>query len=106
MQTGDDEFRVPPSIRALLAARIDQLGSGERAVVEAAAVEGRMFQRSAVASLVSKEVRQEVGSHLLALVRRELVRADRTDFPGDDGFRFVHVLVCDAAYEAIPKQRR
>ena len=105
MQTGEDEFRVPPSIQALLAARIDQLGSGERAVVEAAAVEGRMFHRSAVASLVSNP-RQQVGSHLLALVRRELVRADRADFSGDDGFRFVHILVRDAAYEAIPKQRR
>jgi class 3 adenylate cyclase/tetratricopeptide (TPR) repeat protein len=107
MQTGDDELRVPPSIQALLAARIDQLGRpGERAVVEAAAVEGRMFQRSAVVSLVSKDVRPEVGSHLLALVRRELVRADRAEFPGDDGFRFVHILVREAAYDAVPKQRR
>jgi class 3 adenylate cyclase/tetratricopeptide (TPR) repeat protein len=100
------ELLVPPSIQALLAARIDHLEAGERSVVEAAAVEGRMFQRSAVASLVSDGVRQDVGSHLLALVRKELVRADRAEFPGDDGFRFAHILIRDAAYEAVPKQRR
>jgi class 3 adenylate cyclase/tetratricopeptide (TPR) repeat protein len=105
-ERGGGELLVPPSIRALLAARIDHLEAGERSVIEAAAVEGRMFQRSAVISLVSEDVRQDVGSHLLALMRKELVRADRAEFPGDDGFRFAHILIRDASYEAVPKQRR
>jgi predicted ATPase len=100
------ELAVPPSIQALLAARIDNLDADERAVVEAAAVEGRTFQRGAVTSLVAEDVRTDVGSHLLALVRKELIRSDRAIFPGDDGFRFAHILIRDAAYESVPKQRR
>lgn len=42
----------------------------------------------------------------MALVRKELVRPDRSEFPGDDGFRFAHMLIRDAAYEGIPKSRR
>jgi class 3 adenylate cyclase/tetratricopeptide (TPR) repeat protein len=97
---------APPSIQALLAARIDRLEPGERSVVEAAAVEGRAFHQGAVAALVGDEVRSAVGSHLLALVRKQFVRADRATFPGDDGFRFAHILIRDAAYEAVPKKRR
>jgi tetratricopeptide (TPR) repeat protein len=42
----------------------------------------------------------------MALVRRRLVRPDRAAPPGDDGFRFEHVLIRDAAYASIPKARR
>ena len=34
---------VPPTIQALLAARLDRLGADERAVIERAAVEGKVF---------------------------------------------------------------
>jgi hypothetical protein len=47
-----------------------------------------------------------VGPRLAALVRRELIRPDRPLLPGDDGFRFCHLLVRDAAYEALPKATR
>ena len=41
-----------------------------------------------------------------ALVRKELVRPDRTQLPGDDAYRFRHLLIRDAAYEALPKSTR
>ena len=41
---------VPPTLHALLAARIDRLGPSERAVVEAASVIGRSFGGAAVSS--------------------------------------------------------
>jgi tetratricopeptide (TPR) repeat protein len=44
--------------------------------------------------------------HLQALVRKELVRPDRAAFPGEDAFRFRHLLIRDAAYEAMPKELR
>ena len=47
-----------------------------------------------------------VGAHLLALVRKEFVRPDRSAFAGDDGFRFRHVLIRDVAYASIPKELR
>ena len=43
---------------------------------------------------------------LAALVRRELIRADRPQFAGEDGFRFRHLLIRDTAYDALPKVSR
>jgi class 3 adenylate cyclase/tetratricopeptide (TPR) repeat protein len=102
----DGELVVPPTLRALLAARIDRLEPADRAVIERAAVEGRRFHRAAVAQLLPSTVRHGVGARLLALVRKQLIRPDRSDFAGDDGFRFAHMLIRDAAYESTPKELR
>ena len=45
-------------------------------------------------------------SHLSTLVRKELIRPDNTAFPGDEAFRFRHLLIRDAAYESLPKATR
>ena len=102
----DAQLVLPPTIQALLAARIDRLDPPERAVIERAAVEGRTFHRGAVAELVPEEVRADVGAHLLTLMRKELVKPDRAIVPGDDGYRFAHILVRDAAYDSMPKRLR
>ena len=44
-ESGNGELEVPPTLHALLAARIDRLGEEERAVVECGSVEGRLFHR-------------------------------------------------------------
>ncbi|MCP9485552.1 MAG: AAA family ATPase [Gaiellaceae bacterium MAG52_C11] len=94
------ELPVPPSIQVLLAARLDLLPREERQVLERAAVEGQRFRRSAVERL-SEESPARIAAALGALVRKELVRP-----AGDDAFRFRHLLIRDAAYEALPKQLR
>ncbi len=102
----DGELGIPPTIHALLSARLDRLEPVERAVIERAAVEGRLFHRGAVTELLPPGARVVVGSHLITLVRKEFVRPDTAIFLGDDGFRFGHVLIRDAAYESIPKRLR
>ena len=102
----DGDFAVPPTIQALLAARIDGLDTEERAVILRAAVEGKTFHRGAVAELLPERARPMLGARLISLVRQELIRADRSQFPGDDGFRFGHSLIHDAAYGAAPKELR
>jgi len=97
---------IPPTIQALLAARLDRLQPFERTVLERAAVVGKEFWRGAVADISPAEERAEVASALLSLVRKELVRPERSAFLGDDGFRFRHALIRDAAYAAIPKSTR
>jgi class 3 adenylate cyclase/DNA-binding SARP family transcriptional activator len=97
---------LPPTIQALLAARLDLLAPAERAVLERAAVVGKEFWRGAVAELSPADEQSGVSSVLLALVRKELVRPEPSAFLGDDGFRFRHVLIRDAAYAAIPKAVR
>jgi class 3 adenylate cyclase/tetratricopeptide (TPR) repeat protein len=100
---GPTKDTIPPSIQALLAARLDRLGGVERAVLERAAVIGREFTAGAVASLSGDE---PVASTLLSLVRRDLIDPDRSLIPGDDGFRFRHILIRDAAYLGLAKESR
>ena len=100
------DLPVPPSIQALMAARIERLGPGEGAVLERAAVVGREFSRAAVAELLPEEWRSATGRHLDSLVAKDLLRADRSGHAGDEVFRFRHVLIQQAAYRSIPKQRR
>jgi class 3 adenylate cyclase/tetratricopeptide (TPR) repeat protein len=95
---------VPPTIQALLAARLDQLDAAERGVLERGAVEGKIFHRGGVEALAPDD--QDVPTKLMALVRKELVRPDRTQLPGDDAFRFRHLLIRDAAYDGLPKSVR
>jgi class 3 adenylate cyclase/DNA-binding SARP family transcriptional activator/tetratricopeptide (TPR) repeat protein len=103
---GEREPEVPPTIQALLAARLDRLGPAERAVVEAASVIGKEFWLAAVEELVPPGARESVETHLRALVRRELLRPDRSQLAGQDAYSFGHILIRDIAYRAIPKEVR
>jgi class 3 adenylate cyclase/tetratricopeptide (TPR) repeat protein len=102
--SGGAEVEVPPTIHALLAARLDQLDPDERSVLERGSVEGRTFHRGAVAALADGD--GAIDQRLLGLVRKELVRPDRPQLSGDDAYRFRHLLIRDAAYEALPKATR
>ena len=103
---GGGDIVVPPSIHALLQARIDTLDDDVRVVMERGAVEGEVFHRGSVAELAPPPVQPAVGSHLATLVRKELIRADNPVFADDEAFRFRHLLIRDAAYESLPKATR
>jgi DNA-binding SARP family transcriptional activator/class 3 adenylate cyclase/tetratricopeptide (TPR) repeat protein len=105
LEEGASDISVPPTIHALIAARLDRLADDERAAIEAAAVEGQVFHDGSVTNLVQVGA-DDVQRQLLALVRRDLVRPDRSVFAGERGYRFRHILIRDAAYESIPKERR
>ena len=97
---------VPPSIGALLASRLDRLDPAERAVLERASVVGQAFERGAVVALSPEPARSEVARLLDALARRDLVRPVASRMPGDEGYEFRHLLLRDAAYDALPKATR
>jgi class 3 adenylate cyclase/tetratricopeptide (TPR) repeat protein len=103
---GNGQLVVPPTIQALLAARIDRLQRGERTVLACAAVEGREFHRDSVVQLLPDEARTDVGTNLLTLARRQFIRPLRGAGPDVDAFAFVHGLVRDAAYAETPKEVR
>ena len=107
LPTGDlTDVTVPPTITALLAARLDRLGPDERAVLEAASVVGKEFFLGVVRELLPEGARPGVPALLMSLVRKEFIRPDRSTLPGEDMFRFRHLLIRDAAYEALPKSMR
>ncbi|MBV8989951.1 MAG: AAA family ATPase, partial [Solirubrobacterales bacterium] len=100
------EGEIPPTIQSLLAARLDRLGPGERAVIERAAVIGREFWQSAVVDLLPGEARRSAAGHLRALVHRGLLHPDRSTMAGEEALRFHHILIQEVAYRGTPKTLR
>ena len=103
-QSRSGDVTVPPSIQALLVARLDQLDPSERHVLERGSIEGEVFHRGGVAALGRGETRLD--DSLIALVRKDLLRPELAQLAGEDGYRFRHLLIRDAAYEALPKATR
>jgi class 3 adenylate cyclase/tetratricopeptide (TPR) repeat protein len=103
---GLGELAVPPTIHALLSARLDRLDPEERGVIQRASVAGQVFWWGAVAELSPRGSRPAVGAHLQSLVRKDLIRREHSGFAAEDAFRFGHILIRDAAYAALPKQAR
>jgi class 3 adenylate cyclase/tetratricopeptide (TPR) repeat protein len=97
---------IPPTIQALLTARLDRLEEEERSIIARASVVGRVFWWGAICELSPAETEQAVTSRLQSLMRKELIQPDHAELTTEDAFRFVHVLVWDAAYRMLPKSAR
>lgn len=107
MATTDlSQLDVPPSIAALLAARLDALPTGERSVLERACVIGPVFHRAAVMALTPQEAHGRVITSLLNLVRKELIRPETSEALGESALRFRHALLREAAYRSLSKRER
>ena len=104
------QLEVPPSIEALMAARLDQLPLGERSVLERGSVIGTQFGAGEVAQLNDEAESVSVHPALMALVRRDLLRPDPEALlplgADDEGFRFRHQLIRDGAYAGMSKAER
>jgi predicted ATPase len=97
---------VPPTIHALLAARLERLPEEERALLARVSVEGTVFHRESMRELAPEALVPLVDRSLTALVRKDVIRPDRPSFADDDAFRFRHMLIRDAAYRSLPKEAR
>ncbi|MFL5953672.1 MAG: AAA family ATPase [Gaiellaceae bacterium] len=98
----DGDVRAPATVQALLQARLDRLPLAQRSVIERGAVEGEIFHRLSVTELSGEPIDGE----LVGLVRKELIRRERATIADDDAYRFRHLLIRDAAYDALPKETR
>jgi class 3 adenylate cyclase/tetratricopeptide (TPR) repeat protein len=96
---------VPPTIQALLEARLDKLERSERAAAEPAAVIGVEFAQAAVASLAPAAVKDSIDKQLEALSRKQFIRTARSATV-DQAYRFHHHLVRDAVYNGLLKRAR
>jgi class 3 adenylate cyclase/tetratricopeptide (TPR) repeat protein len=101
LEGGLTERPLPETIQSLLAARLDRLGPGERAVLERGAVVGKDFLTVDVESLLPSEAAPTAGAHLRALSEGGFLRSR-----GDEAFSFRHALVHEAVYRAAPKRLR
>jgi class 3 adenylate cyclase len=100
-----EEPPFPSNLDAVIAAELDRLPAGERTVLELACVVGRSFTCASVAAVATPHLRPQVGSVLLALARRRLLRIAGRE-QGEDGFAFRHQILHEATYRGIPKWRR
>jgi class 3 adenylate cyclase/tetratricopeptide (TPR) repeat protein len=103
---GDGDIAVPQTVQLLIGARLDTLPPDHKALVQDAAVAGKVFWRGLVASMGGLD-QARTTDMLHELVRREFVRPSRTStIGGEEEFAFWHVLVQDVAYGQIPRAVR
>lgn len=99
-----EEVAVPPTVQALLAARLDRLPAAERRVIDSAAVIGQTFYPDALTAQLGSGA--DVRASIKALQSADLIRSVDSDVFEHDAFAFAHLLIRDAAYDGIPKARR
>jgi predicted ATPase/class 3 adenylate cyclase len=103
VESGDTE-RIPDTLQALIAARIDHLPPDGKALLQRAAVVGRVFWNGALVHLAPD---LEVEPLLDDLLSREfLLREPRSSISGERAFRFKHMLIREVAYTGLSKQAR
>ena len=106
-QAGSEIWPVlPPTIQALLGARLQRLGPGASSVLARAAVVGKDFGVEAVRELLPPEARGPLSRNLQTLVAKRLVHHDPSDRRPRQEYSFRHILIQEAAYRAIPKSLR
>ena len=102
----DLELRIPPTVQALLTARLDRLGPAEQDLLRCASVIGLDFSAAAVTALVAPQAVPFVDRRLKALEAKELLTRVRGPAPPSTAFRFRHVLIQLAAYGSLTYQDR
>jgi class 3 adenylate cyclase/tetratricopeptide (TPR) repeat protein len=97
---------MPESVHAIIAARLDALAPDEKAVLQDAAVLGRVGWVGALAAIGGHD-EAWLEDCLERLERKEFVhQVKRSSVAGERQYGFRHVLVRDVAYEQIPRVRR
>jgi class 3 adenylate cyclase/tetratricopeptide (TPR) repeat protein len=102
---GVDRERIPDTLQALIAARIDRLPAAPRLALQRASVMGRIFMSGALAH-ISPEI-DDVDHCIEELLLRDLiVRETRATIHGEQAYKFKHVLIREVAYSALAKSAR
>jgi len=105
-ELAEGDIRIPDSVQALIAARLDTLPPERKALLHDAAVVGKVFWGGIVAAMGGVE-EGTVRAGLQELGRKELVRAVReTSVRDQSEYAFWHALVRDVAYSQIPRAQR
>jgi class 3 adenylate cyclase/tetratricopeptide (TPR) repeat protein len=99
------DLAIPPTIQALLGSRLGQLAPNERSVIEPASVIGLEFRQAAVTELSPAPLQGDVPRLLGAMTRKHLLRENPPEL-SENEFRFEHILIRDAAYNALLKRTR
>jgi class 3 adenylate cyclase/tetratricopeptide (TPR) repeat protein len=97
--------RIPDTLQALIAARIDRLPAAPRVVLQRASVMGRIFMGGALSKL-TPELADVEGALGELLIRDLVVREARATISGERAYKFKHVLIREVAYAGLSKTSR
>jgi class 3 adenylate cyclase/tetratricopeptide (TPR) repeat protein len=104
--TGDDSSdRVPDTLQALIAARIDHLAPDAKTLLQRASIVGRVFWKGALEHL-SPDVSDQEALIDDLLHREFLLREPRSSISGETAYRFKHALIREVAYAGLAKLAR
>ncbi|HSF02088.1 MAG TPA: hypothetical protein VLA62_03690, partial [Solirubrobacterales bacterium] len=103
LERGLDTVRMPATVQAIIAARIDRLSPGDKRVLQAAAVIGRDVPLPLLRAVVESD-EDELRHSLARLQAAELVYEARL-FPELE-YTFTHALTHEVAYGAVLQDRR
>jgi tetratricopeptide (TPR) repeat protein len=102
----DQEIPSPETVQALIAARLDALLPERKALVQDAAVVGKVFWSGALAAMGNSD-EPTLQAGLEELERKELIRpASVSSVAGQTEYAFWHAVVRDVAYAQIPRAGR
>ena len=106
LERAGDAPALPETVQGIIAARLDILPAAEKALLQDAAVMGKVFWLGAAAAI--GELRPDAVETLLhPLERKDFIRRERrSSVAGETEYAFRHVLVQDVAYAQIPRAAR
>jgi class 3 adenylate cyclase/tetratricopeptide (TPR) repeat protein len=105
-ERSDGEAELPETVQGIIAARLDLLSQDEKALLQDAAVLGKVFWPGALAA-IGGVPDAHVEDQLRGLARKEFVRRERrASIAGETEYSFGHALVRDVAYNQIPRAAR
>ncbi|HET7567102.1 MAG TPA: AAA family ATPase [Gaiellaceae bacterium] len=103
-RAGSAGERIPDTLQALIAARIDRLAPAQRRLLQRASVMGRIFMQGAIERLTPEN---DVAATIDELLLRDfVVREPRASISGEEAFKFKHVLIREVAYAGLSKGSR
>jgi class 3 adenylate cyclase/tetratricopeptide (TPR) repeat protein len=106
LERAGDAPALPETVQGIIAARLDILPAAEKALLQDAAVMGKVFWLGAAAS-IGELGTDAVETLLHALERKDFIRRERrSSVAGETEYSFRHVLVQDVAYAQIPRAAR
>ena len=107
-EQGGSDIRsaLPPTIAALLSARLQRLGPGASSVLVRAAIVGKVFGEGEIRGLLPAEACAPLGRNLQTLITKGLVQRGPPGSGPYEEYSFRHILIQEAAYRSVPKSLR
>ena len=101
-----DKLDIPPTLHALIAARLDALAADDRTLLQSASVLGKTFTLQGLAA-VSELPSDDIEPRLRAIVRRELLELDVDPRSPERGqYGFVQAVIREVAYGTLGRRER